>query len=96
MVDTPINLDDYLFHYTTVESLSLILKNGTIRFRSLDKMDDLQEKETADVENIGQFCYVSSWTDDKTESIPMYININLVAIARVLWQNCYCSTNSHQ
>ena len=34
-------------------------------------MDDLQEKEASDIKNIGQFCYVSSWTDDETESIPM-------------------------
>ena len=35
-------------------------------------MDDLQEKEASDIKNIGQFCYVSSWTDDETESIPMW------------------------
>lgn len=63
---------DYLFHYTNIESLALILKNRTFRFNSLDKMDDLQEKETADIKNIGQFCYVSSWTEDNTESIPMW------------------------
>lgn len=63
---------EYLYHYTNVETLALILKNRTIRFNSLDKMDDLQEKETADVRNIGQFCYISSWTDDAAESIPMW------------------------
>lgn len=35
-------------------------------------MDDLQEQKTADVQNVGQFCYISSWTDDNTESIPMW------------------------
>ena len=35
---------EYLFHYTNVEALALILKNRTIRFSSLDRMDDLQEK----------------------------------------------------
>lgn len=69
-----------LYHYTNIEALALILKNKTIRFNSLDKMDDLQEKETADLQNIGQFCYKSSWTDDDTESIPMwnmYASLNL-------------------
>jgi hypothetical protein len=63
---------EYLYHYTNIETLALILKNQTIRFNSLDKMDDLQEQQTADIKNIGQFCYISSWTDDATESIPMW------------------------
>lgn len=71
---------EYLYHYTSIETLALILKYHTIRFNSLDKMDDLQEQETADIKNIGQFCYISSWTDDPTESIPMwnmYASLNL-------------------
>ena len=63
---------DYLYHYTSIESLALILKNKTIRLNPLDKMDDLQEQKTADVENLGKFVFVSSWTDDPTESIPMW------------------------
>lgn len=63
---------EYLYHYTDIEALALILKNRTIRFNSLNKMDDLQEQETGDIKNIGQFCYVSSWTEDDIESIPMW------------------------
>ena len=72
--------NQYLYHYTNIETLALILKNRTIRFNSLDKMDDLQEQETADIKNIGQFFYISSWTEDDTESIPMwnmYASLNL-------------------
>lgn len=74
------NTNEYLYHYTNIETLALILKNRTIRFNSLNKMDDLQEQQTADVKNIGQFCYISSWTEDATESIPMwnmYASLNL-------------------
>lgn len=35
----------YLYHYTSLESLALILKNRTIRLNPLDKMDDLQEQK---------------------------------------------------
>ena len=63
---------DFLYHYTNIETLALILSNHTFRFRSLDQMDDLQEKETSDLKNVGQFCFISSWTDDSTESIPMW------------------------
>lgn len=64
--------DEYLYHYTSIDVLALILKNHTIRLNSLDKMDDLQEQLTADVKNLGRFVFVSSWTDDKDESIPMW------------------------
>lgn len=73
------NEREYLYHYTNIETLALILKNHTFRFSSLDKMDDRQEQETADLKNAGQFCYISSWTDDVSESIPMwnmYTSIN--------------------
>ncbi len=63
---------EYLYHYTNVNTLALILKNRTIRFRSLDQMDDLQEQQTADLKNIGKFCFISSWTAETEESIPMW------------------------
>ncbi len=72
--------NEYLYHYTNIETLALILSNKTIRFNSLNNTDDLQEQETADIKNIGQFFYISSWTDDSTESIPMwnmYASLNL-------------------
>lgn len=65
-------MNKYLYHYTNVGVLALILKNRTIRFNSLDRMDDRQEEKTADLENVGQFCYVSAWTEDEEESIPMW------------------------
>ncbi len=63
---------EYLYHYTSIESLALILKNRTIRLNALNKMDDLQEQKTQDVLNFGQFFFVSSWTDEDKESIPMW------------------------
>ena len=63
---------DTLFHYTNIESLALILKNKTIRFNSLDNMDDLQENITKDVQNAGQFTYVSCWTDKIKENIALW------------------------
>lgn len=76
--------EKYLYHYTSIDSLALILKNKTIRLNPLDKMDDLQEQKTADVENLGKFVFVSSWTDDPTESIPMWkLYTNLTAGVRI-------------
>ena len=61
-----------LYQYTSVSSLALILSNRTIRFTALNLMDDLQEQETSDIKNLGQFCFVSCWTEDAEEQIPMW------------------------
>lgn len=65
-------IPQYLYHYTNVDSLALILKNRSIRLNSLDKMDDLQEQISDDRQNFGRFVFVSSWTADSKESIPMW------------------------
>lgn len=54
------HMQEYLYHYTSIENLALILKNRTIRLNTLDKMDDLQEQKTRDVQNFGKFFFVSS------------------------------------
>ena len=66
------NIPKILYHYTSIESLALILKNKTIRLNPLDKMDDLQENMTQDIKNLGRFIFVSSWTAEEKESIPMW------------------------
>ena len=46
------NTPDYLYHYTSIETLALILANHTFRLTSLDQMDDLQEKEAFDLKKM--------------------------------------------
>ena len=65
-------MTDYLFHYTSVESLALILKNKTFRFSPLSALDDLSEEKVKDSQKFGNYVFVSSWTDNKKESIPMW------------------------
>lgn len=62
----------YLYHYTTIENLALILKNKTIRFNKLTNTDDLEESKTSDIGNAGQYIFVSCWTDKKAENIPLW------------------------
>lgn len=64
--------NEYLYHYTNLQSLALILKTKKIKFNSLINMDDKEEKLSQDVENGGKYCFVSSWTDDERELIPMW------------------------
>lgn len=61
-----------LYHYTNLETLALILENRTIRLMPLTGVDDRQESMTADSSRIASFVFVSCWTDDSKESIPMW------------------------
>lgn len=65
-------IPEYLYYYTDIDTLALILKNHTIRLNSLDKMDDKQEQMSKDKQNFGKFVFISSWTEDEVEQIPMW------------------------
>lgn len=66
------NTPTHLFHYTTIDTLALILKNKSIRFNSLSRVDDLSEQESSDLGKFGKFCYASCWTADKQENIALW------------------------
>lgn len=62
-----------LYHYTTIESLAQILKNRTIRFNRLDQVDDVEEGSISPANvRVGQYVFVSCWTKNKEESIPLW------------------------
>ena len=61
---------EYLYHYTSLETLALILKNKTICFNNLSYVDDMEEVQTKDLGKFGKIAYVSCWTSDSEESIP--------------------------
>lgn len=65
-------MTEHLYHYTTIETLEKILSNRTIRFNSLDNLDDLDEGISQDATPYRRFIYISCWTDDDQESIPMW------------------------
>ena len=61
------------YHYTNIDVLALILKNRTLRFTRLDQMDDPEECNfVSNGVNLGQYTFVSCWTEVKEESIPMW------------------------
>lgn len=62
-----------IHHYTNIEVLSLILKNRTLRFNRLDRVDDPEESNfISNGVNLGPYTFVSCWTEAKEESIPMW------------------------
>lgn len=63
-----------IYHYTSIETLALILKNKTIRFNRLDNnLDDLEEGQiSSNGVKLGNYGFVSCWTEEETESIPLW------------------------
>jgi len=63
---------EVLHHYTSINTLELILKYKKIRFMPLTGLDDVEEGIIQDKQDFTKYCYVSSWTNDEKESIPMW------------------------
>lgn len=65
-------MNEYLYHYTSIETLALILKNRTIKFNNLMNVDDPEEAETKDLGLFGRHCLVSCWTRSSEDILPMW------------------------
>lgn len=62
-----------IHHYTSIENLALILRNKTIRFTRLDKVDDREEAELSSSGiPLSYYTFVSCWTHEAEESIPLW------------------------
>lgn len=62
-----------IHHYTSIENLALILRNKTIRFTRLDKVDDREEAELSSSGiPLNYYTFVSCWTHQAEESIPLW------------------------
>ena len=61
-----------VYHYTSINTLALILKNGTIRLNCLKNVDDMNECLTDDYGNLANYLYASSWTEDRLENISLW------------------------
>ena len=61
-----------IFHYTSIDTLALILKSKKIRFSRLDTVDDAKEAPTVQGISFNKYFFVSCWTTEITESIPQW------------------------
>lgn len=66
------NVPEFLYHYTTIETLAYILSTKKIRFNALTHVDDMMEGKSKDFEHIGQYFLVSCWTNLEEENIPFW------------------------
>lgn len=60
-----------IYHYTSIETLDLILRNKTWRFTRLDNLDDLQESENLPYK-LAKQVFVACFTVEENENIPLW------------------------
>ncbi len=65
-------LPEYIYHYTSLQILALILENNKIRLNRLDKVNDLQEGRKTALGDISRNVYISCWNAIDDEQIYMW------------------------
>ena len=65
-------LPEYLYHYTSIETLAHILSGRRLRFARLDTVNDPDEARTKDLELASTLAFVSCWTEESCELIAMW------------------------
>jgi hypothetical protein len=66
------DISTYLYHYTNINSLALILKTQKVRFTRLDKVNDTQEGLTNDFGSFATYLFVCCFTETKEENLAMW------------------------
>ena len=64
-----------IYHYTSIDTLALIIKNQNIRFNRLDFVDDCEESLYGSGPTnikLGQYTFVSCWTKESKENLSLW------------------------
>lgn len=61
-----------VFHYTSIDTLKLILCSRKIRFKRFDTLDDLSEVQTHDNISLAKLFFTSCWTSKEHECALMW------------------------
>ena len=65
-------MKEKIHHYTSIETLALILKTKKIRFNRLDRVDDVTECKIYGKFDMSKYIFISCWTYQQDESIPQW------------------------
>jgi hypothetical protein len=65
-------IPNFLYHYTSIETLLIILKYQKFRFKRLDLMNDPLEGYLTSFPHYRKFIFSSSWTALSLDEIPMW------------------------
>jgi len=63
---------EHIYHYTSAESLALILKSKKLRFTRVDRVDDVLEAQSLAGIQFGKYVFASCWTEEAEESLPQW------------------------
>lgn len=66
-----ISTPEYLYHYTSIETLALVLKAKKIKLTRLDKVNDPTEELSRDGK-LGKYIFVTCWTSQEQEGVPFW------------------------
>lgn len=61
-----------IYHYTTIETLALILQSKKMRFSCLTTVDDILEGSLFEKKNLAQYVFVSCWTKEPDENVALW------------------------
>lgn len=62
-----------IYHYTSLETFALIIKNRTFLFNNVKNMNDPEEVVTEDFKmSLQDYAFISCWTQNPEESIPLW------------------------
>lgn len=64
-----------IYHYTSIQTLALILHYKTMRFNRLDRVDDVEEAAYGSGPyniNLSQYHFVSCWTKSNEENLALW------------------------
>ncbi len=61
-----------LFHFTSINTLALILKSRSIRFGRLDLVNDPTEGLISDFHSQAPYIFISCWTDCEEENLALW------------------------
>ena len=85
---------EYLYHYTTINSLAMILSTKSFRFTRLNNLNDPKEGVTSDINGSEEMIYCSSWTAHEKDTIPLWkMYTNLIGVRLRMPVNMFCGDN---
>ena len=66
------NKSEYLYHFTSLDSLLKIIENKSFRLSRLDKLNDKKESELNNISSL-EDTYVMSFSHSDIEYVPMWV-----------------------
>lgn len=90
-------IPSYLYHYTSLDVLKLILSNKTIRFKRLDLLNDPLEGRIPKYEHLKKLVFTSSWTANRKDELPMWkMYTELKGVRFRMPTDLFCVNNSFE